>query len=69
MVSLKVSKRAVARNKVRRRLAESVRVELSHIKKGLDVVFIALPGIDKEEYQQTKNSVEMLLKKAGVFLA
>ena len=64
VVSLKVSKKATVRNKIRRRLAETARIELANIKEGLDLVFIALPGIDKKDFQEIKDTFLYLLKKS-----
>ena len=50
VISSKVSKRAVIRNKIRRRLSEIVRANLEKIESGLDLVFITLPGIEKKEF-------------------
>ncbi len=63
IVSQKVSKKAVTRNKIRRRLSESARTELKNIKGNIDFVFIALPGIEKQNYLDLKNSFLMLLQK------
>ena len=66
VVSQKVSKKSVLRNKVRRRLAEVVRLESDHIKPGIDVVLIALPGIEKKNFSEIKISLMGLFKKAEI---
>jgi len=72
VVSQKVSKRATIRNKVRRRLAEAVRAEFKNmpigtqIKNGIDVVFIALPGIEKKEFSEIKEAVNNAIVKLGL---
>ena len=68
MVSQKISKRAVIRNKVKRRLSDAIRAEIKNIKSGADVVFIALPGIEKKEFSEIKSTVENTIIKAGLFL-
>jgi len=65
-VGLKVSKKAVVRNKIRRRLQEAVRADLTEVKTGFDLVFTALPGIESQNYQEIKERAERLLKKAGL---
>lgn len=65
IVSQKVSKKAVVRNKVRRRLGAIIRK--LDVKKGNNFVFIALLGLDKKDFTTTKNIVEDLLKKTGNF--
>ena len=43
IVSLKVSKDAVQRNRIKRALSEAVRLMVNDTKKGYDVVFLARP--------------------------
>lgn len=64
IVSQKVSKKAAVRNKVRRRLSEIVQKNIVNFKRDLDIVFLALPGIEKKDYLETKELVEGLFKKA-----
>jgi ribonuclease P protein component len=61
VVSQKVSKKATARNKVRRRLSEIIKTNLKNIKDGFDIVFVALPGIEKKEFLEIKVAAEKLL--------
>lgn len=65
VVSLKVSKRAVVRNKIRRRLSESIKAEEKNIKIGTDAVLIALAGIEKQEFSEIKEMVYGALYKAS----
>lgn len=51
-VGLKISKKAVVRNKIKRRLREVFRLKLAQIKPGYDFVIIALPGIVDKKYQE-----------------
>ena len=64
IVSQKISKKAVVRNKVRRRLSESVGKNLKLIKGGLDVVLISLAGIEKKEFFEVKEAVDNIFGKA-----
>ncbi len=64
VVSLKVSKKATVRNKIRRRLAEAVKVYIDNIERGTDLVFIVLPGAEKNNFFDTKNAVSFTLNKA-----
>lgn len=66
IVSLKVSKKAVVRNKVKRRLREAVKKELLKIKPGIDGVFIAQKGIEKKSFLETEEVVNKLLAKAKI---
>lgn len=66
VVSLKVSKKAVVRNKVKRRLREIIRARIKDIKKGFDVALIALPGSDTKDFEETKKLIEKLFKKVRI---
>lgn len=66
IVSQKVSKKAVVRNKIKRRLRGAVRKELKKIKTGADSLFIALPGLVKKDFSSTEQLVKNILKKAGL---
>lgn len=63
VASLKVSKKAVMRNKIRRRLSEIVRLNSDKIKPGYDFVFIAQPGIEKQGFDEIKSAVLKCLKQ------
>ena len=63
VVSQKISKRAVVRNKIRRRLAEAVKAETKSMKAGADLVIIALPGIEKEDFSQIKETIHKITPK------
>lgn len=65
IVSNKVSKNAVRRNKIKRRLREIIRVNLlTNIKQGFDIALIANPSIVNEDYNRLKEAVEKLLIKS-----
>lgn len=66
VVSQKVSKRAVIRNKVRRRLSDIAKAEMGIIKAGIDIVMIALPGIEKKEFGEIKEIIKESLSKMGL---
>jgi len=68
IVSQKVSKKAVVRNKVRRRLVATIKATEKNIKEGNDIVFIALSGIEKKEFSEIKRAVNNALIKARVFM-
>ena len=63
IVSKKVSPKAVVRNKVKRRLRDALSKELGAIKEAQDIIFIALPGIEKKEYSDIKEAVSSFFKK------
>lgn len=66
VVSKKVSKKAVVRNKVKRRLREAVRLFLPQLKKGYSIVFFAKPAITEQEFGEIKDEVGQLLKRASL---
>lgn len=64
VVSQKISKKAVVRNKIKRRLREIVKVNLNKIKSGYDIIFFTKKGIEKKEFLEIKKIIENLLQKA-----
>lgn len=66
MVGLKVSKKAVERNKIKRRLREIVQGESENLKKGFDVVITVLPAALDKEYSSLEESVEFNFKRLRV---
>ena len=68
IVSKKISKKAVVRNKIKRRLRESVRLKLKDglIKNGFDAVVITRPRIVDKSFFEIDGAVGKLLEKAGV---
>lgn len=66
VVSQKVSKKATIRNKVRRRLASIIKSEVNKIANGIDVIIIALPGIEKEAFLSTKEGLVSSLEKEKI---
>ena len=62
IVSQKVSKKAVLRNKIKRRLRDIVRQNIAKIRKGIDAALIALPGLEKKNFSETKETLNTLLK-------
>ena len=63
VVSQKISKKAVVRNKVRRRMSEAIKTMIKDIKKGVDVVLIALPGIESKSFLEIKEILASVIKK------
>jgi len=64
VVSQKVSKKATLRNKIRRRLSELVRFKIKKIKKGIDVVVVALPGLEEKDFWEIEETINKLFSKA-----
>lgn len=63
LVSKKVSSKAVIRNKIRRRLQESLRLFGQDKLKGLDIVLVVLPKIKEKNFFQINEELTSLLKK------
>lgn len=68
IIGKKLSKQATIRNRVRRRIAELVRLKLKKLKPGIDVVFVAFPGLEKNSYREIEEIVNKLFVRAKVFL-
>ena len=66
VISKKVSKKAVARNKIKRQLARSVLSLLPDIKEGIRAVFLVKSQIIGHSYGEIEGEVKTIFKKAGV---
>lgn len=66
VVSQKVSKKAVVRNKIKRRLREIIREEIPLIQKGTNGVFVIKKNIVKKDFQEVRDVIIRLLKKSGI---
>jgi ribonuclease P protein component len=69
IVSTKVSKKAVVRNRIRRRLQAIIRVDRTSIIPGLDVVVIASPEAATSSYDVLHQVLTTLLTQVHVFRA
>ncbi len=69
IVSQKISKKAVIRNRLKRRLREGLRHYLPEIKQGVDGVFISRPGLEKEDFEELKKTIKGILSKAELLKA
>jgi len=68
VVSTKVSKEAVQRNRIKRALSEAVRFMTADIKKGYDVVFLAKQKAAQTPTDRLMNEVREAIKKADLFI-
>lgn len=66
VVSKKFSKKAVTRNKIKRKLREAVYFNLKKTQKGVDLVVIASPGLEAKDFEEMKEMVSKLFKKAKI---
>jgi len=66
IVSQKVSKKAAVRNRIKRRLRAIANREIKKNKKGLDIIFVVLPGFEKNKFQDIEKITDNLFQKAGI---
>ncbi len=66
VVSKKFSKKAVLRNKTKRRLAELIRIKLPKIKKGIDVVIVVMPEFKTRDFWEIEEIINKLFRKAEI---
>ncbi|TAK04161.1 ribonuclease P protein component [Patescibacteria group bacterium] len=64
VVGTKVSKNAVDRNRVRRRIRSVLEARLALIKPGFDVAFLTRPGVTKKDFAAIEAAVVSSLKRA-----
>ena len=67
VVSTKVDKKAVVRNKVKRRMREALRSELNNIKNGHDLLFIAKKSCIELSLVDLKKQIQFALKTARLY--
>lgn len=66
VTGLKVSKKSVVRNKIRRRLSESVKLLTPLINKNFDILIFAKTKIAEKNQKEITRDVEDVFKKAGI---
>lgn len=64
IVPQKISKKATIRNKIKRRLRALLSFKLAKIKKGVDLVLVALPGFETKDFWEIEKIMNKLFKKA-----
>ena len=67
VVGTNIDKRAVVRNRLKRRLRESIRLLLPKIKTGFDVIILARKGLIDMTMFRVKELTQTILRKAGLF--
>jgi ribonuclease P protein component len=63
VVSKKVSKKAVERNRIKRLFREAIRLDLAKIKPGYDLVFIVLNNAKDKEFEEIREEISTTFKK------
>lgn len=67
IISLKVSKKAVLRNRLKRQVRAIIRGELPLLKPGFDCVFIFFPLILDKKFEEKKDLIMQSLKKTNLY--
>lgn len=66
MIGLKVSKKAVERNKIKRRIREIIKISEGDLKNGFDIVISVLPAARDKEFLELEGSVKFNFKRLKV---
>ncbi len=66
IVSQKISKKAVIRNKIKRRMRESVRTALKDAARGYDIVFLPSSDITKRSFKEINEAINKALIKIKI---
>ena len=66
VVSTKVSKKAVTRNRIRRRLQAIIRENRPNINLGLDVVILTNPQVLLSSYEDMRSIFTTVLRESGI---
>lgn len=57
IISTRISKKAVVRNRIKRIIADCLRLNIDRVKKGLDVIFLIKPNAIKIKNEELKKEV------------
>lgn len=68
VVGSNISKKAVSRNLIKRRLRTAMEKNLSVIKKGFDIIVITRPQIIKKNYQEIEQDILNALKQLKLLI-
>ncbi|OGF51732.1 ribonuclease P protein component [Candidatus Giovannonibacteria bacterium RIFCSPLOWO2_02_FULL_43_11b] len=63
IISGKIIKKAVCRNKIRRRAREILRKKTKDIKKGNDLTFIFKKGAEEQSYEALEREISAILEE------
>jgi ribonuclease P protein component len=66
VVSKKFSKKALDRNKIKRQLRGLIKLKLSNVKKGLDVIILVIPGSKKQDFSQLSKTIDKIFQRAEI---
>ena len=65
VISKKIDKRAVVRNRIKRLLRQAVRENLEKIPEGFDIVFVVRPNIVGKSYEEINIEFNKVLSKVS----
>jgi ribonuclease P protein component len=68
VVGLKVHKKATKRNRIKRQIREIVRLSLSKIKSGFDVLILTKPSIIGKKHNEISDEIFEALQKAKLLV-
>lgn len=68
VISKKISKKAVIRNKIRRRIYEIIRLNYDKIKPGFDFMILPKLSVLKLDYCDIERDLNYVFKKANILL-
>ncbi len=63
LVGEKVSKKAVIRNKIKRRLRQAINNSVDEVKKGFDIVVTTTPAIKEKEFVEIETTIKKGLER------
>jgi len=66
IVSQKISKKATVRNKIKRRLREILKLTLPRLKKGIDGIFIACPGLEERNFYDIESAIKNIFARIKI---
>lgn len=66
VVNTKIDKRAVVRNKIRRRIKEIIRLNHKDLQQGFDLMFLVRESVKELDYKDIKERLISLFKKSGL---
>lgn len=66
VVSKRVAKKAVDRNRMRRLLEEAIRAKQDSLRGPCDIVLVALPGFSLKDLNEAQSIIEKLFLKAKI---
>jgi len=67
IISNKVSKKAVERNKIRRQIREILKEQLAQLKPGFDLIIVTLPEILNKDSQEIKQNILYNFKRLRLY--